>query len=255
MSNLQLGSWNDREEARKSWDYVPCHECVYLAEPDDAYLEGSHVLAEKYVRNDLWFHIRWTGTKAGEAWDRCIDALIECVMFDPACRSLRHKVNSPIGAIDWDRPMFVEVPQLVELPEMMRVYGIHSVARLKGVKSGMNAGVKQSTFLPVSLIGAANREGNFASGFVGRNRARKQIDQVPSKLVERCTETVDEIPNCKCDFFRRSIWSDYEKVIRSVRIVLFDHHVGVALNPVPELGLGRLEVKVSPSGFHVNVFK
>src|SRR5450631_2219233 len=116
-----LGSWAAREEARKFWDHFVCDKCVYFAKPLDVNGEGAHVLAEKYVRNDLWFHIRWTQVEAGQTGDHCDEALIEVIHVDEPFR-VASKLDGPVAAIDGDSPVFVEVPQFVELPEFMRVY-------------------------------------------------------------------------------------------------------------------------------------
>lgn len=254
MSHLQLGSWNTREEARKSWEYFPYNKCVYLAELPNGQLKGFHVFTEKYIRNDLWFHIRWTGTNAGEARNCCIEALIEAVIVDQPYCSTRHQVDRPVAAIDRDRSVFIQVPQFIELPEVVGAYSIRSVIRLKRVESAVDTGMKQSSFSAIRLIAFADREYDLHSGsFVSRDGLGKQIDQIPSKLVETGTQTIDEIADSKCDLFRRRLWFDSEDVVRSIKIIIFNHRVRIALNPVPELGFGRLEVKVSPSGFHVDV--
>lgn len=250
-----LGAWQVREEARKCWDHISCDNCVYLAKPPNVDLETAHVLAEKYVRNDLWFHIRWTKAKAGEAGNHYVEILMEAVHFNNACSSPR-ELDRPVATIDRNRPMFVEVPQFVELPEMMCVYGIRSVVRLKRVEDAVKAGMKQRSLLPVGVIGPTNRKHNLCSGFlINGDGLREQIDQIPSELVERGAEAVNEIAHGKRDLFGRSLWGDCENVLRSIKIVFFDHRIRVGLNPAPELGLGRLEVKVSPSGFHVDVLK
>ncbi len=256
MTNLQLGNWNTREEAREFWDYLPYNECVYLAKSRNAHVELSHILAEQYGRNDLWLHIRWTGIEAGEGWNHCVDALLECVVLDQTDRSGGHQVNSPVAAINRNCPVFVDIPQFVELPEMMCVYGISSVARLKRVEGFVNTRVKHRLLLAVSLVASSNRKYNLhGSLFVKRDGLREQIDQIPSELVKTRAETVDEISYREGDLFRRRMWGDDKNVLRSVKIVFFGYRVRLAINPVPELGLGRLEVKVSPSGLHVNVLK
>lgn len=236
------------------WDHVVCNECVYFAKPLDVNGESPHVLAEKYVRNDLWFHIRWAKREPRQARHSYNEALIESVLFNETLHSAR-ELNGPIAAIDGNGPMFVEVPKFVESPEFMCMYGIRSVIRLKRIQSAVDTGVEQSAFLPVGLIGSTNREGNSGGGcFVGRNRARKQADQVPSELVERTAETVNEISDSERDFLIRwPLWCDYENVMRSLRIVFLGDSVRVAFNPISQLLLRSLEVKVSPSSFHVHI--
>lgn len=249
-----LGTWADREEARKLWDDFICDECVYFAKSPDVNGESPHVFAEKYVRNDLWFHIRWVETEPRQAGNYCNEALIEAIHLDESLH-IASKLDGPIAAIDGNSPMFVEVPQFVELPEFMCVHGIRSVIRLKRVQGAVEAGMKQSAFLPITLIGPGNREGNSGSGsFISRNRAGKQIDQVPSELIERTAETVNEISNSeRYLLIRRSLLRDYEKVLRSIRVVFFGNRIRVAFNPLSKSFLSRLEVKVSPSGFHIDV--
>lgn len=249
----ELGTWNTREEARKFWDYIPCDDCVYFAKPFDVNGEIPHVFAEKYVRNDLWFHIRWTQVEPGQARDHCVEALIEAVHMDEPFH-VSSKLDGPVSTVNGNSAVFVEVPEFVELPEMMCVYGIRSVARLKVVKSAVDARVEQSALLPVSLIGSANRENNFDGDLFGRgNCTGKQIDQVPSELIERSPKTINEISDGEGDFFVGGSRRDYENVLRSIRVVLFGDGIRVAFNPISKLFLSRLEVKVSPSGFHVDV--
>src|ERR1700733_255284 len=75
----ELGSWSAREEARKFWDHLICDECVYFAKPFDVHAEIPHEFAEKYVWNDLWFHIRWTQVEPRLAGNGYNEALIEAV--------------------------------------------------------------------------------------------------------------------------------------------------------------------------------
>ena len=248
-----VGIWGLREEARKSWDHVLCDDLVYFAKPFDVNGECPHVFAEKYVGSDLWLHIRWAQVEPGEAGNRCNEALIEAVHFDEPFH-VSPKLDSPIAAVNGNGSMFVEIPELIELPERFRLCGIRSVARLKRVKDRMDDGVEQSAFLPISRIGSTNWKDNLGSSFVvGRNRARKQVDQVPSKLVETSAEAVNEVPNCESNFFVRGLRGDYENMKRSIRIVFFGDRIRVALNPISKLLLRRLEVKVSPSGFHIDI--
>jgi len=248
----ELGSWAVREESRKFWDHVVCDKCVYSTKPLDINGEVAHVFAEKYARHDLWFHIRWTQGEPGLARYRCIEAVLEAIPFDEHCDAFR-KANAPIAAVNRDSPVFVKVPELVELPERVSLYGIRSVARLKRVEYAVEGTVEQSSLLPVSVIGAADRKDHLSSGLFGRNRVRKQMDQIPSKLVERGAEAVNKITNRESDFLADGLRRDYEKVQRSIRIVFFGNRVRVALDPISNLLFGRLEVKVSPSGFHVDV--
>jgi hypothetical protein len=247
-----LGNWNTREEARKFWDYFICDECVYFAKPLDVNLEATHEFAEKYVRNDLWFHIRWTQAKPGLAGNGCDEALVEAIPFDVSRGAFR-KLNKPITAVDGNGSVFVDIPELVELPEGFCLQGIRSVVRLKRIKSGMDAGMKQGSLLPVSFLGATDRENDLVFGLGSRNRTRKQMSQVPSELIERSAETVNEVSNCKSELLAHGLWGDYEKVQRLLRVVLFGHRIRVAFAPVSNLLLSRLEVKVSPSGFHIDV--
>ena len=248
-----LGSWSTREEARKFWEHFICDECVYFAQPFDVNTEIPHIFAEKYVGNDMWFHIGWTEIEAGQAGNRSNEAVIEAIHFDKPSRA-RLKPNSPVAGVNGDSAVFVEVPKFVQLPEMVSVHGIRSVVRLKRIESAVDAGMEQGSLLPVGVIGAADRKDHVSSNlFRGRNSLGKRIDQVPCKLVEGCAETVNKISNCKTDLLGDGLWRDYEKVQRSIRIVFFDDRIRVALNPVSNLLLGRLEVKVSPSGFHVDV--
>ena len=233
-----IGVWGLREEARKSWDHVSCNECVYFAKP--------------YVRNDLWFHIRWAQLNTRQTGNYYEEALIECVHFDEASNACG-KLDSRIAAVNGDGAVFVEVPEFVELPEGFGLYSIRSVARLKRIKNGMNASVKQSALLPVGIIGATDRKGDLIFGLRGGNRAGKQIDQVPSKLVEGSAEAVDEVSHTKSDFLRGSPGENYEHMLRQIRIVLFADRIRIAVNPVAQSFFTRLEVKVSPSGFHVYV--
>lgn len=250
----QLGTWAAREEARKFWDHFVCNKCVYFAKPSNIDTEVPHVFAEKYVRNDLWFHIRWTQIEPGQTRNHRYEALIEGIHLDESF-PVAPKLDHPVTAVDGKRSVFVEVPELIELPEMMRIYGIRSVVRLKRVEDGVDARVKQIPFLPVGLVGAANRKDNLCGDLLSRrNCLREQVDQVPRQLIERGAETVNEIGDGEGDFFvGGSLPSNYEKVLRSLRIVFFDDRIRVAFNPISKLLLSKLEVKVSPSGFHVDV--
>jgi hypothetical protein len=248
-----LGSWATREEARKFWDHLVCDECVYFAQPLDVNGERPHEFAEKYIRNDLWFHIRWAQTESGLAGNGYNEALIEAVPFDEAFCAFR-KIDTPVAAVDRDGSMFVEIPELIQLPQRFCLQSIRSVARLKRLENAVEGVVEQSSLLPVSIVGSANRKNDSGGDLLGRRDCtRKQMDQIPCELVERGAETVNKIPNGESDFLVGGSRSNYEKVQRSIRIIFFDNRIRIAFNPVSHLLLSRLEVKVSPSGFHVDV--
>jgi len=251
--NSVLGSWSAREEARKSWDHILCNEYVYFAKPLDVNGKVSHIFAEKYVRNDLWFHIRWTQLNTRQAGDYYVEALLEFVHVDEAS-SARGELDGRVATVNGDGAMLVEVPKFVELPEGFGLYGVRSVVRLKRIKNRVNAGIKQRAFLPVTLIRPTNREGNSGRGFfIDRNRFRKQVDQVPCELVKGSAEAVDEVSHGESDLFRGGVWSNCESVLRQIKIVLFSDRIRIAVNPVAQSLFSRLEVKVSPSGFHVHI--
>src|SRR5258708_6910758 len=107
MPDTQLGNWNTREEARKFWDHIVCDKCVYFAKPLDVNGEVPHVFAEKYVRNDLWFHIRWAQLDTGQAGNHHNEALIEFVPLHEPGNGLR-KLNSPIAAVNRHSSVFIE---------------------------------------------------------------------------------------------------------------------------------------------------
>lgn len=253
MHSQQLGTWAAREEARKFWDHFLCDEGVYFAKPLDVNRECTHEFAEKYVRNDLWFHVRWMQAKPGLARYGYNEALIEAVPLDISRSTFRSNLDDPISAVNGNGSMFVGIPEFVELPERFCLQSIRSVVRLKRVQSTVDTGMKKGSFLPVGVVGSADRESDLVFSLGGRDCTGEQMDQVPSELIERRSKTVNIIANRKSDFLANRLWGDYEEVQRSLRVVFFDHGVRVAFNPVPNLLLGRLEVKVSPSGFHVDV--
>jgi hypothetical protein len=250
---LALGSWGAREEARKSWDHFVCDKCVYFAKPFDVDGEVPHIFAEKYVGNDLWFHIRWTQLDTRQTGDYYVEALLEFVHVDEASDA-RGELNSRVSTVNWDGAMLVEVPKFIELPEGFGLYGVRSVARLKRVEDGMDASVEQGPLLPVSFLSSANRKDNLCGNLFGRgNRIGEQVDQVPSELVKGCPEAVDEVSHGESDFFRGGVWSNCETMLSQIKIILFSDRIRIAVDPVAKSLLSRLEVKVSPSGFHVNI--
>ena len=249
-----IGTWDLREKARKLWDHDICNECVYLAKPPDVNGEISHILAEKYVRNNLWFHIRWAQLDAGKAGNHYDEAIIEFIPVNHPSDALG-KLDIPVAAVDGHRPMLVEVPEFIKLPERLSLHGICSVVRLKRVKRSVDAVMEQGTLLPVGVIGRTDGKDNFPSGFFGcGNGLRKQINQIPCELVESTAQAVHEVRDGHGDFFvRRPRRGDYEEVLRSIKIIFLPNGVRVAFNPASKLLFSRLEVKVSPSGFHVHV--
>ena len=247
--------WNKREESRKSWDHIHCDKLVYVAQVGDADGKLPHVFTEKYLRGDLWLHIRWLEADARNAGNRQYEAILDGVVPNTAHQSVSNRYH-PIPAIHGNTAMLIDIPKLIELPEGMRLYGISSVLRLKRVKSGVNIAMEQAPFPTVGFIGVADRENDLPRSFVGRgNGIGEKMHQVPGQLVESGAEAVDEISHAKGDGFVDSVWGDYEKVLRSVAVVLFDDGVRVAFNPASNHRLRRLEVKVCPAGFHVDVIQ
>jgi hypothetical protein len=256
FDNSTLGSWQAREEARELWDRFPCDSLVYVAQLPNADLESSHVFAEKYVGNDLWFHIRWSVANPRNAGDDYGEVVLEAnPSVSNRAQLTATKVDCPVAAIDGNSAVFVEVPEFVELPEVIRVYGVRSIARLKRIENAVDAGMEHGPLLPVGFIGSADGKDNLIGlPLRFRDGIGEEMHQVPCELIQRSTEIVHEVPDCERNILRRRMGLDYEHVLRSLRIILFPDGVRVAFNPVPNLSLSRLEVKVSPSGFHVHVF-
>lgn len=246
--------WNKREESRKSWDSVCCDELVYLPEFGDADRKLSHVFAEKYLRHDLWFHIRWLEADASKTGDAYHEAIIDGVVRH-AHQAMGNRYP-PVSAIDRNGAVLVDVPELVELPEGVSVYSVRSIVRLKRVENAVDAGMEQCALLPVGLVGIADWEGNLPCSSVGRRDGiGKEVNQVPGQLVESGAKAVDKIPHAESNVFGYGVRAEDEKVLRSIRIILFLDRVGLTFHPISNLHLRRLEVKVCPSGFHVDVLQ
>lgn len=250
---VALGSYAVREESRKFWNNFPNDELVYIAKVADANVEFSHVLAEKYVRGDLWLHIRWSMVEPGQVGHRHYEAIVDGVRFDHSLHPSLLKLNNPIPAIDWDGSMLVDVPELVEFPEVVRVHGITSVVRLKGVKGFVDASVEERPFGFVGFVAATDWENDLAPHLLVGDGIGKEVDKAPCKLVEGGAKTVKKIANGQGDVFGDCHSGNYVNVLRSLAIVFLDNGVRLAFNPISDLRLSRLEVKLCPSGLHVNV--
>ena len=179
--------------------------------------------------------------------------MIESVVFDPPPR-IAGKLDSPITAINRNGAVLVDIPEFIELPEGMCMHGARSVVRLKRIEGVVDAGMEQGSLALVGGVRIADREHDPSSGTLRlRSGIRKQVDQIPGELIKSRTKAIDEISDSEGDVLGCCTGGNYEEVLSSIGIVLFDNRVRVAFDPISELRLSRLEVKVCPSGFHVAI--
>ncbi|MBF8267385.1 MAG: hypothetical protein HW388_893 [Dehalococcoidia bacterium] len=121
----EVDFWSLREKARESWEYAISNVLVYLGKFPDADDQAVNFAAEEYIRGRWWCELHLCLDGDGHSHYVCI---IETAnMRLDAFRNLEVER----GALSRNDPMFVNIAQLIELPEKVVFVRWPSVVRLK----------------------------------------------------------------------------------------------------------------------------
>src|SRR5580700_6050 len=246
-----IGIWGLREEARKSWDYVISDKIIYLGEPLQRHLEVSHVLAEKYLNGDVWFEIHWTLVKRDqrEMHFNCI-----CEVVQVSLPSMKREVEIKRSAGNGNRPMFVHVPEFVELPEGVIPIGATTAVRLKQIEFACHCGwEKAKEFSAPVVVDLEDGELNAPLLCLSEGSDGRKMSQGPSELIERGTQAANKVPNKHGDEFWSNFVLDPHDVDGLLEIVVVGDGMRIRVNPILHDYLKRIEVKLRPAGFHVYI--
>jgi hypothetical protein len=245
-----IGIWGLREEARKSWDHVVSDKVVYLAEPIQRDLEIVG-FTKKYLNRDLWVEVHLTLPDEGER-ERHFQVICEAVDPVSAYGLPVLDTESKVKHIRqrWNGSMFVEIPELIQLPEQIISKNIFSEVRLKRIQNSCHCGWVQSAPIVVCPRISENGEANTPLLVLGEGSARVEMSQSPCELIERRPQATNEIAEQHRDYFRSGSNVDLDDVESMVKIGLLSD--GIWLHgPLPDRFLKRLEVFVRPTGLHL----
>src|SRR5580704_4277611 len=144
-----IGVWGLREEARESWDHFVSDEVVYLAKAGERDFKNVG-FPKQYLNRDIWLEVHWICPCEGER-ESHFQIICEAINVDETLPSCTGEANIKSIGERGDRPVFIECPEFVELPEGVIPERISSEVRLKRVNDVCHCGWKQ--FSPVVVSG------------------------------------------------------------------------------------------------------
>lgn len=242
-----------REEASKFRDYVLCDEIVHRAELGCSDHKPSHVLPQHYLLFDDWARIHWTYLDAREGRDAHYYAILEPI-DNGLCSISRRDPNIP--AVHRDGSVFVDVPQLIQSPKVVREIGVGSVLRLKRVKYRCHCGWKESQLRGVCLSRFTDGEYDLSGVFIVLGNGRRiKVNQVPGEVIKGGPEAAYKVPGDQRDALRNADRLNDESVHLPLRIVVFGDRVRTSINEFNDPLLKSLKVEFCPSGFSVDVLQ
>ena len=242
-----IGIWGLLKESHESWDYVISDKVVYLAESAPRNLEGPVSLAEKYFDGDGWIEVHITAPCQGQG-ERHYNVVITAA--EKPLPSVHRKTYLCGIGTHRNGSVFVQRPEFIQLPEGIIPVGISSEVRLKLVDGICHCGWKQAAPIFVGVIhDLEDRELNLPLLPLAEFSNGRDVGKSPSQLIQRGTETADEISDQHRDDFRRGGNYHPYDMEHLFKICLVDDGIGF-LGPLIKLGLKRLEVFVRPTGFH-----
>lgn len=178
-----------REESRKVWEYCESNEIVHLGEVIEAKLETFVSVVDCQLSSTVWIELNFVLVGQRDSYYRAIIDLLRPDLLDSGQAEL------PLGnyAVSSDMPMLLNVPQLVEPPQMSRVVVVPSVIRLKRFNNvngvcGHSSSRFSNKFPSVGIVSLANGEGNFGTG-----DGATQVSQLPCKMVQASPQIQNEV--------------------------------------------------------------
>lgn len=245
-----IGIWGLREEAHKSWDHFLSNEVIYLAHSLERDFEVIS-LSEQYLDGHLWLELHFT---IPDERQRELHFIVICEKVESSGRE-----TLPIGETKpvlntirqgGNGPVFIQVPQFVQLPKGVIAKGCPSVVRLKPVYDVCHCGWKQTQPIPVGgVVVLEDRKLNPALLGPTEDPRLVEMGQLPSELIQRGTKATNKVP----EQHRDDLWSvsdlDLKSMGRPFKIGLFEDGIWIE-TPLVDLPLKRLEVFVRPTGLH-----
>jgi|HubBroStandDraft_5_1064220.scaffolds.fasta_scaffold88575_3 hypothetical protein len=244
-----IGIWGLREEARKSWYHFVSDEIVYLAEAIDREFEGIS-LSEQYLNGECWLEVHLT-RPCNEQRNSHFQIICEAVVAHEPMQKIIGVSEANVVGRNRASAVLVEIPEFVQLPKGIISKRCSSQVRLKRVNDVCHCGWKQTT--PVVIGGTPlleDREINLSLLSSAERPLGREMGQSPSKLIERRSETANEIPEQHRDYFRRRGNCDCYDVHSAFKIGFFADGVGFR-GPLRQFPFERLEVFVRPTGLHL----
>lgn len=187
------------EEARKSWNYAVSNEVIYLLDTFEIAFDPLEGIAKDYLEGNLWISGYFS------FWDDLVNrhahyaAIFECCRPDKSLGELPFNMT----AMHRDSSMLVDVAQQIKTPQKMLLNsnGVSSIVRLKRFDNGRCPGGhsvclsrKSSRRVRVSPIK------NWELSALGVSE--RQFSQTPYELVERRTQTVQNVSEDKGNMVR-----------------------------------------------------
>jgi len=179
-----------REESRKVWKHCNSNEVVHFSEVIKAEVETFISIIDCQLRPTVWieFHFSLVGQ-----WDSYYCAIIDLLVPD-FLDSGHFELPLRKYAVGSDVPMFLNIPQFVESPQMSRAVVVPSVIRLKRFDNGNGICGHSSSRSPdefpgVGIVSFTDGEANF-----GTRDGATQEGQLPCKMIQASPQIQNEVP-------------------------------------------------------------
>ena len=152
-----------------------------------------------------------------------------------------------------DMPMFHDVPQLVESPQMIELVGIPSMVRLKRLHYG-DCLIGDPICLPSKLelcfkrVLLDNGETNIPKGFICSQQC-----QLPSEIIQRGSHAGDRVPEHQSAFGRGPEDCNGNNVLLGLKIVFGRNSLGIRFNEGFADRFKTIQVFLRPTHFQIGI--
>lgn len=188
------GYFSLREEARKSWEYCISDKLVHSEKIFYSSFESLRFISEENVDfSRCWIELHFVLKR-----DRYIHYAAVIEFFDRETSGFRDiQFEEPVCdcTMRGNVPMLVDVPKLIESPEVCGFVVIPTLVRLKRLHDGdCRVGDTESTSrdfnLCIDSVFVANGETNFSCGNLSAKKCK-----LPSKVVEARAQASNKVPS------------------------------------------------------------
>jgi hypothetical protein len=239
-----------REEARKSWDYFITDKLIYAKQLIDSednpflFISEVNLYREPWIEGHFVFGGKWKSHYVfiaegipGRDWNAVRDGQIN--------------MNGMPSQI----PVLVDVPQLIEPPEMATLVGIPVMVRLKRLHDGDCEvgdlkGAPSNPDLCVERILFADWEARFPRRLIGSERS-----QLPCHVIEGGSQTGDEIASDQRNDGVGKIYRRSDNPLIPFNVVCGREMMGIRCPVFADLNIERVKVFLRPTHFTIGLYK
>jgi len=180
-----------REEAREGWNHCVSDKLVHLHKIADAEVIPGGLISESHINPRVWIEANFIFQGQRDFYYKAIFELLCPDIGGVVKRDMEHPLSG--DSVRREMPVFIDVAQIVDSPEVGGFVGIPVLIRLKRFDKhdgciGHSVGGLSDSDLSINRISLANGEANLPRGHVSA-----QVRELPCEMIQRGTQVVNKI--------------------------------------------------------------